>query len=193
MLLYVVLLTVCGPAYAGVAKLAPAQEAQLAAGEVLMIDRVSAKPGGISVEGLADTPASTDAIWRALLDFKARLASNSAVKEFAYYKPSTATEQWGVWDVTRFGIRLTYHNHYILDRAAGTLVHELDPAQTNDLTWSRGTYTLGPSPNNADWRRISYVVDTEFGVAIPSFIKSWLCGTGVRDYMADLVIRAGRS
>lgn len=188
--LYAILLTLCAPADAGVAKLAPDQEAQLAAGEVLLLDRTSAKPGGVSVEGVADVPASADAIWRALLDFKARLAGNSSVKSFAYYKPSTATEQWGVWEVAHFGVSVRYHNHYLLDRAGGVLIHELDLAEQNDLTWSRGTYTLGPSPNNASWQRLSYVVDTDFGAAIPGFIKSWLCGSGVRDYMSELVTRA---
>lgn len=184
------LLLLCLPARAGLPHLAAEQEAQLAAGEVLLLDHASAHPGGVSVEGVADIPASADQIWRALLDFKARLAGNSAVKSFAYYKPSTASEQWGVWQVSHFGFSVVYHNHYTIDRAGGVLTHDLDLAEKNDLSWSRGVYTLGVSPNNPAWQRLSYVVDTDFGAAIPGFIKSWLCGSGVRDYMVDLVHRA---
>ncbi len=184
------LLAILPTADAGLAPLAPAQEASLAAGEVLLLDHTPSHAGGVSVEGIADVAASADAVWAALLDFQARLKGNSSVKSFAYYRTSTPTEEWGVWEVSHFGFSVTYHNHYLLDRADGSLIHELDASQPNDLTWSRGVYTLGTSPNNPQWQRLSYVVDTDFGAAIPGFIKSWLCGQGVKDYLVDLVHRA---
>ncbi len=183
-------LSVSPPALAGVAALDPASEARLAAGDVILIDRASAREGAVSVEGIADVKASGDALWHALLDFPARLAGNSSVKSFEFYKPSTPTEQWGAWMASHFGVNIVYHNHYILDRAHGILTHELDLTQPNDLEWSKGVYTFAPSPNNPAWLRLSYAVDTDFGAAIPGFIKSWLCGQGVRDYMAELVHRA---
>ncbi len=183
-------LTLLCPAFAGVTALDPASEAKLAAGEVILLDRQSARPGAVSVEGIADVKTTTDALWQALLDFPARLKGNSSVKSFEYYRPSTPTEQWGVWEVTHFGVTVMYHNHYLIDRARGVLTHELDVAQTNDLSWSRGIYAMAPSPNNPAWLRLSYAVDTDFGSAIPGFIKSWLAGQGVRDYLEELVHRA---
>lgn len=185
-------LLLCAPltARAASARLDPASEAALAAGQVVLVDRSPARPGAVSVEGVADVRASSDALWRALLDFPARVTGNSSVRAFRYYKPSTATEQWGEWEVSHFGFTVRYFNHYTINRAAGVLVHELDPAQVNSMTWSRGVYTVTPSPGTAGALRLSYTVDTEFGAAIPSFIKTWLAGQGVRDYLAELVQRA---
>ena len=192
-MLALVLHLLTATAEAGVSKLDPASEARLAAGEILLLDRTSARPAGIAVEGVADVKTTAAALWTALLDFKARLAANSSVKSFDYYKASTATEQWGAWEVTRFGMTVVYHNHYRIDRAGGTLRHQIDPAEHNDLLYSQGVYSLGPSPNNPAWMRLSYAVDTEFGAAIPGFIKSWLAGQGVRDYLTELVSRAERT
>jgi hypothetical protein len=183
-----VLLLLCKPAFA--ARLDAASEASLAAGEVILVDHAPTHPGAVSVEGVAEVKASPEALWHSLLDFEARLQGNSAVKSFRHYKPSTATEQWGAWEASHFGFNVVYFNHYRIDRAAGVLIHELDPSQANTLQWSRGVYKLGPSPNNPAWLRLSYAVETDFGVAIPSFIKVWLAGQGVRDYLSELVHRA---
>ena len=185
------LLLLCRPAAA--ARLDAASEAALAEGEVILVDHTPTHAGAVSVEGVAEVKASTDALWRALLDFNARLQGNSSVKSFRYYKPSTPTEQWGAWEASHFGFTVVYFNHYRIDRAAGVLIHELDPTQANTLEWSRGVYKLGPSPANPAWLRLSYAVETEFGVAVPSFIKVWLAGQGVRDYLTDLVHRAEAS
>lgn len=184
------ILTLPTLALAGVTALDPASETRIAAGEVLLFGRDSARPGAVSVEGVADVKASADALWYALLDFAARQKGNSSVKSFAYYRPSTPTEQWGVWEVAHFGVSVRYHNHYLIDRTHGKLTHDLDLTQTNDLSWSRGVYTMAPSPNNPAWLRLSYAVDTDFGSAIPGFIKSWLAGQGVREYIEELVHRA---
>ncbi len=185
------LLLLSQPAFA--ARLDAASEAALAAGEVILIDHAPTHPGAVSVEGIAEVNASTDALWRSLLDFNARLQGNSSVKSFRYYKPSTPTEQWGAWEASHFGFTVVYFNHYRIDRAAGVLIHELDPTQANTIEWSRGVYKLGPSPANPAALRLSYAVETAFGLAVPSFIKTWLAGQGVRDYLSDLVHRAEAS
>jgi hypothetical protein len=185
------LLLLSQPAFA--ARMDAASEAALAAGEVVLIDHTPTRAGAVSVEGVAEVNASTEALWRSLLDFNARLKGNSSVKSFRYYKPSTPTEQWGAWEAAHFGFTVVYFNHYRIDRAAGVLIHELDPTQANTIEWSRGVYKLGPSPSNPAALRLSYAVETAFGVAVPNFIKTWLAGQGVRDYLSDLVHRAEAS
>jgi hypothetical protein len=46
---------------------------------------------------------------------------------------------------------------------------------------------------NPAWTRLSYLVESDFGRAIPGFLQEWLCGGGVRDFLADLVNRAERA
>lgn len=180
----------CAPAHAAAVRMDDASEAALASGEVVLVDRTPARPGSISVEGVVDVRTTSDALWRALLDFQARVTGNSSVRMFRYYKPSTATEQWGEWEVSHFGVTVRYFNHYIINRAAGVLVHELDPTQVNSMNWSRGVYSIAPSPATPGALRLTYTVDTDFGTVIPGFIKTWLAGQGVREYLAELVQRA---
>lgn len=169
-----------------------AEEVQLAAREVVL-RTLPSTDGRVRVVGIAEIHAGRDATWKALLDFEGRLGGNPSLRSVSAYRPATATEEWYRWEVSHFGYTVVYYNHYRIDRAAGTLLHELDPEQVSDLRFSRGSYELGPSPANPDWTRLSYLVESDFGRAIPGFLQEWLCGGGVRDFLADLVTRAERA
>lgn len=165
------------------------ESAALAAGEVVL-HPLPTEGSVVRVVGVADIRSSADAIWSALLDFPSRLQGNASLRSVSEYRPRTADEQWWRWEVSRFGVSVVYHNHYRLDRTAGTLLHELDPSQANDLAHSRGLYELTRSPADANAWRLSYTVESDFGRAIPGFVQQWLCGGGVRDFLTDLVTRA---
>lgn len=185
------LLLLSGPVAAAtpVLSLTAAEQAQLVEDQVVL-RTLPASAGRVKALGVAEVHAGLDATWRALLDWNARLGGNSAVRAVIPYQPATATEQWVRWEISRFGFDVVYHNHYRVDRAGGVLIHELDPAKENDLSWSRGTYELGPSPVNPAWTRLAYTVESDFGRAVPGFIADWLCGSGVRNFLEDLVKRA---
>lgn len=163
-----------------------AEAAALDAGEIV-IRPLPATDGGVKVVGCADVQAPFDAVWDALLDFKARLGNNPSLRSVAEYRPATATEQWWRWEAARFGVTVVYHNHYLVDRARGVLVHELDTAQVNDLQSSRGVYEVGPSPTTPGATRLVYTAETTLGRAVPTFVQSWLAGGGVRDFLEYLV------
>lgn len=167
----------------------PAESTGLSSGEVVIRDAEPTIPGAVAVLGLADIHAPEQAIWDALLDFPARLQGNPSLRAVASYRPATPTELWYRWEVVRFGVSVVYHNHYVVDRSARTLLHELDPAQENDLRASRGFFEMAPIDGGF---RLAYTVETDFGRAIPSFIVEWLCGSGVRTFLEDVVARAER-
>lgn len=169
--------------------LTSAEEAEVAAGEVLIRKKTSVHAEGVRVEAVGDVCASRDALWSALVDLQARMRSNDTLKAMEFYKPSTPTEQWVKWTASRFGVQMVYHNRYIGSTDRSTYVHELDKSMPNDITASRGVYTLIPSPR-AGCMRLVYDVDTDFGRSLPGFIKDWLTESGTRSYVEDILRRA---
>lgn len=163
---------------------APSAEeaARLAAGEVVLRSVAPARPGAVRVEAIVDVHAPREAVWAALVDFGSR-----KVKALAPYRPAAGDELWLRWTVSAFGVDVVYHNHYVLAPDAGTLLHELDPAEENDLAGSRGLFTLSPLPGGT---RLAYDVETDFGRALPAVVKRWLSSSAVEDFMVDIVRRA---
>jgi hypothetical protein len=178
-------------AWLGLVLAAPSADdlTRLAAGEVVLHDRTARHEGALRVEAVVDIHAGRDAVWAALIDFPARKASNSSLKIIQPYRPATATEQWVKWQAQRFGVTVTYHNHYLLSADRASMIHELDPTMPNDMEYSRGVFTLSSTASCSPCTRLSYDVESDFGVAIPSFVQGWLTGSGVRDFMADLARR----
>lgn len=161
----------------------------LAAEPVQLQDLPATHTGAIRVKATVDVHADEAHVWTALLDFPARMGGNSSLKSVTAYKPATPTDQWVRWEASRFGFAVVYHNHYLLSADHHTLVHELDASQPNDIKWSRGTYTL--STGSCDGcTHLVYDVESDFGVSMPGFVQSWLTGSGVRDFMADIARRA---
>ncbi|MFZ5475580.1 MAG: SRPBCC family protein [Myxococcota bacterium] len=151
------------------------------AADVVLRD-LPAPEGAVRVEAAVDVAAPRAAVWAALVDFGAR-----KVKAIEWYRPSTATEMWIRWTVSALGFEVTYHNHYQLAPDRSWLLHELDTSMPNDLSGSRGRFTLA---DVAGGTRLVYDVETHFGRAIPGVVRRWLSSSAVEDFMADIVRRA---
>ncbi|MES2638014.1 MAG: hypothetical protein V4850_00970 [Myxococcota bacterium] len=178
------------PADAAPLTVSAEEEAVLRARDVVLRPLSPRAAGGVRVLAIVDIHAPKTAVWGALLDFQARKVSNPAVKSVEFYRPSTATEQWVRWRISKFGMDIGYHNHYVLDVAGGKLSHELDTAQENDLAGSRGVYELHPSPAGADWTRLVYECESNFGQAMPDFVQRWISTGGTRDFMVNMAASA---
>lgn len=166
------------------------EEAVLRAREVVLRALPPSAAGGVRVLAIVDIHAPKTAVWGALLDFEARRTSNPAVKSVEFYRPATPTDQWVRWRISKFGFDIGYHNHYSLDVAGGRLSHELDATQENDLAGSRGVYNLHPSPAGADWTRLVYECESNFGQALPEFVQRWMSTGGTRDFMVNMAASA---
>ena len=166
------------------------EQAKLAAGEVVLHNRTAKHEGALRVEAIVDVKAGRDAVWAALIDFPARKQTNTSLKTIQPYRAATATEQWVKWEASRFGVSIVYHNHYRLSTDKSSLIHELDTAQVNDMDYSRGVFSLSSDASCSPCTRVTYDVESDFGVAIPSFVQTWLTGSAVRDFMADIARRA---
>lgn len=184
-----VALALSAPAWAGATTTAT-EEATLLAREVVIRELPTRGDGAVRVLAIVDIRASSDAVWRALLDFPSRKLNNPAVQSVADYRPATANEQFVKWHLSKFGASIVYHNRYVIDRAGGRMEHTLDPAQPNDLTESRGVYAVYPSPAGAGITRLTWEVESNFGRAIPSFVQKWMSTGATRDFMVDMARRA---
>lgn len=167
----------------------PAELAVLNSGQVVLRDAVPTLPNGVAMLGIVDIQAPESAIWAALVDMEGRMAGNSSLRAVEIYQPATANEMWYRFEAGRFGMTVVYHNHYVVDRARRTLLHELDPTRPNDLRASRGLFELAPL---ADGFRLAYAVETDFGRSIPSFVVEWMSGSGVRTFLEDIAARSER-
>jgi hypothetical protein len=143
------------PGVAAPVSVTPEEEATLRAGEVVIRELPTGSDGAVRVLAVVDIEAPPEAVWGALLDFQARKAANPAVQSVEPYKPATATELHYRWHISKYGADIVYHNRYVVDRAKGRMVHDLDAAQPNDLVASRGVYDLAPSPVNPACRATS--------------------------------------
>ncbi len=167
-----------------------AAEESLARGELVIRALPEQNSGMVRVVGVAEIAASIDQVWSSLLDFSARLKANPALRAMEPYLPPTPSQLWLRFTVSTLGFTVVYHNQYWIDRAAGTLVHQLDPSRPNDLQASRGEFELQQPHYLSSGVRLQYLVETSFGQAIPAFVQSWMVGGGLRDFMADIVTRA---
>lgn len=167
----------------------PTEREALDAGEVVLHELTPRSPEAIRVQGFVDIATNMDAVWTALLDFKARMTANKSLKTIEYYRPSTPTDQWVAWTASSFGFEISYHNHYILKRDQGILIHELDTSLPNDLKASVGTYHISPSTRGT---LLDYDVESNFGVTMPDVVKRWLTNSAIRDFLEDIAARATR-
>lgn len=178
------------PAFAAPISTSAAEEAQLAAKEVVIRELATSGDGAVRVVAAVDIRASADAVWGALLDFDARKQANAAVQAVEDYKPRTPEAYHIRWRISKFGMDIVYHNTYRIERAAGRMTHTLDPAQPNDLVESRGVYHVYPSPAGGGLTRLVWDVESNFGRAIPGFVQKWMSTSATRDFMADMARRA---
>ena len=178
------------PAWAAPLRTTAAEEAQLSAREDVIRELPAQGDGAVRVVAAVDIAAGTDAVWAALLDFEGRKRANPAVQAVEDYKPRTADAYHIRWRISKFGFDVVYHNRYAIDRAAGRLVHTLDPSQPNDLVESRGVYELYPSPAGGGRTRLVWDVESNFGRAIPGVVQKWMSTGATRDFMVDMARRA---
>lgn len=169
------------------------EEATLAAGRPAIRTLPTDNAAAVSVIGWVDARATADQVWKVLLDFPGRKATNPQMTEIRAYRPAAGADQWWAFTVTKFGMSVVYHNHYYLDRAANRLKHDLDTTQTNDLRANTGVYEVGACTTTAaPCTRLAWSVETDFGRALPSMIRTWLGRAAVEGFLLDVAARAPR-
>lgn len=140
--------------------LTPAQERQLRAGEVVLLDGEPVDGVRLRTVGVVDISAPADAVWSSLFDLSARVEESASIKRAEVYDSHPGAASWGVrWEVSLIGVGWIFHQRY--HRISDTHVEiVLDDEQDNDLAFVSGSYTVLPTPAGT---RFIYVSDTEPG------------------------------
>jgi hypothetical protein len=166
--------------------LTPAEERRLDAGEVVVRSVAGAAPEAVAVFAAVDVAATREETWTALTDFEAR-RGQGAVRDLAEYRPASEGERWLRWTVGFSAFEVVYHNHYVFDPAGGRFAFSLDAGRPNDLTTNAGAFELVASPEGT---RVLHLAESSFGAAVPSLVRAWMVGEGIRGFLAGIARRA---
>lgn len=158
---------------------------RLQQGEVVV--RASVSEEGSSATGLAVLHATLPNIWKAILDFSARVADSEDLKAAVEY------ERQSRWDV---GIRYTvsilawggdFHIRYHWNEAENWCSFALDPNQENILLASEGYYR---TDSFADGYLLTYHTRTRTKIYTPDWVQRRVATSSMQDLLEKLKIRA---
>ena len=146
-------------------------EARLAQREV--VTRVLDPSEGDGMIAIVDVKAGVRKTMDAMMDFPARKAEATSLKDVKVYEMVPAPEHQGVeWDLSVLGTKVTFNLVYDVDRDNVWVTYHLDPTKTNDVRVIEGTYQAYAVGNGLT--RLIYRNHTETTQYIPGFVKHWL-------------------
>jgi len=162
-------------------------EAQRLEARKVVVRTESSESGGWAT-AVVDVKADTTRVWDALLDFEARVPEIRPLKGVTIYDKSDA-ERGVRWDLTVFGVAVSFHCLYHLHQEKGWVRYALDSSRTNDLVSVEGAYQLYTS---GDSTRLIYRSATDSGRKVPEFIRNWLAVGSLSEQLAGVRDRAER-
>ena len=107
------------------------------------------------------------AVWRAILDFEARVGEVSGIQSVERYDV-TDTGLGATWKLKMMGIGASFSMKYTLAPADHFLYYTLDPARPGDLKAGAGSYQL---VRVGDGTRVVYRSKIKSNTPIPTFVK----------------------
>lgn len=145
----------------------PAEEVQLAAGEVVV--RYQGLPGGGTL-AVVDVSASPQATFAAVVDLEARVADIGALKSVEVYERSPRTLA-ATWELGIAVYSITFSVRYEVDHAAGWCVYDLDGSKENGVSFARGSYQVLPREGGS---RILYRAEADAEQKGPDWVRKKL-------------------
>lgn len=156
--------------------LSAAEEAQVQAGQAVV--RTAAAGASGEIEGVVQVAAPFDAVWATLFDWEARERAVSAIEDITVYAPESDPGGLGVtYRLSILATPVVYHLRYTVSKAEGWARFALDPAKTNDIAASTGSYRIQAVPAG---HRIHYRTVTDTGRALPAFVKNYVASSSIR-------------
>lgn len=156
------------------------EAARLAAREIVVRADLTGDGGG--VVGLMDVKAEPAAVWRAILDFEARVGEVSGIQSVERYDV-TDTSLGATWKLKMMGIGASFSMKYTLAPADHFLYYTLDPSKPGDLKAGAGSYQL---VGIGDVTRVVYRSEMESGAPVPAFVKRWLAVDALEDQLDSI-------
>ncbi len=157
------------------------------------VARVEDTELGARTTALVEVAAPPSAVLDAVLDFAPRVAEIGSLKAASVYfhDPRATPEQLKAQFVLSImGRTVTFHTHYVIDRAGGWCSYVLDPERENDLAYVDGAYRAVPTEGGT---RLEYRSTTQAGVSVPLWVRRWLVTGSLKDQLMGIKSRAERA
>jgi hypothetical protein len=127
--------------------------------------------GGYAV-GVINVVAPAAVVWRALFDFKARVAEIGALRAVDVYDADLSDRDMAVrFELKVFGVGVDFHVRYALDEERGWCTYSLDAQRDNDLPMVAGAYQVYEHQGGS---QLVYRSQSDSGRKVPGFVKNWL-------------------
>lgn len=158
-------------------KLTPADTSVLNKGEAVL-KQVEGKAGGRGM-AIQDIHASTDQVWKRILDYPAYPRMVDDVKECEVYEQSKNTIK-ARFVLGGFGFSYEYFIIHNVHKEKGYLTWTLDYSRESELDDSVGYWFVEKHPEKPGWSRVYYSVDLKLKGWMPKFIQNLVREEGLK-------------
>ncbi len=136
------------------------------------------------VIGAVDIPSESGPVWRAVMNFDARVENVGAIQSIDTYAPATDPKGLGAkYVLTIMGMQIVYHLRYHQDPGERWVTFALDPDFENDLAASTGGYNI---IQHGEGQRLVYWSKTDAGRAVPGFIRNALSARSFKSQLGTM-------
>lgn len=139
--------------------------------------------------GLVKVQAPLDVLWKAALDFPARLPENPTLKEIEEYGRIGPNEWFVKFRLSIFGISVTIHDHWECFPEENYCVFEQDPTRVSDVKEEAGWLYARATPAGSE---IAFHSEFISEVWAPGWVRKWLANDSMVNVLDKLRVRAER-
>jgi len=174
-------------------KLSEKEEQRLRKGKlVLRTDRGKAEGSGL-ITGIIEIDATTEDVWKLLVQFELVPVASKAVKETVRY-----VDEPGAGSSRSVGIRylikvawvdITYHIHHDIFPDQHYLHWTLDKDRKNEIEKTDGSYSLWPGSGPGKVRFL-YITEVKTGRNIPEWVEEELTESSLKRFLVFVKKRA---
>ncbi len=160
---------------------------------VVQQDLPAAREKGVRARAIAEVDAAPEKVWKALLDFQARVPENKSLQKVEIYADAwqgDVLKRKARWDLKVLGTEIIFHNDYVHDRTQSYLEWNLDPEKESDLVFSWGSYQVLDSPIHPGKSRLVYVSESDSGRTLPKWFKKEVAEGSMEKLIAGIRDRA---
>ena len=139
--------------------------------------------------GLVKVQAPLDVLWKAALDFPARLPENPTLKSIDEYGRNSENDWFVKFRLSIFGISVTIHDHWMCTPAEYYCIFAQDPTQVSDVREEAGWLYARSTPTGSEIAFHSEFISDQWA---PGWIRKWLANDSMVNVLDKLRIRAER-
>jgi hypothetical protein len=140
--------------------------------------QVQGDSGGRGI-AIMDVKASPDKIWTVISDFSSYPNWIDDLEKTSVYGGSASTGHKVEFNLSVFGLDITYYINHTLHAEKGYMSWELDYKRESDIDDSTGYWLVYPAPDRPGYTRVEYTVDLRLKGWVPGVVENMLAKKGL--------------